>query len=43
MTETYTHTHTHTPFCTIRYVGFAVDTGKARPTGAGVGVNIVCA
>lgn len=36
-------TQTHSPFSAIRDVGFAVDASKTRPTGAGVGVNIVCA
>lgn len=40
---TQTEARTHTPFSAIRDVGFAVDASKARPTGAGVGVNIVCA
>lgn len=35
--------HTHLPFGAIRDVGFAVDAGEARPAGAGVGVDIVCA
>lgn len=38
-----THTRKHSPFSTIRDVGFTVNASKARPTGAGVGVNIVCA
>lgn len=37
------NTHTHTPFSAIRDVGFTVNASKARPTGAGVGVNVICA
>lgn len=31
------------PFSAIRDVGFTVDASKTRPTGAGVGVDVVCA
>lgn len=31
------------PFSAIWDVGFTVDASKTRPTGAGVGVDVVCA
>lgn len=35
--------HIQSPFCAVRDVGLTVDPSKAKSTGAGVGVDIVCA